>query len=85
MRIVIRFQFTNEPEPSAITVAQGEITDLMLPATGDSISHTDFKGTRIRGSVVGRHFDYSLEQGASGEEIDGTITVTLSLGPMNLN
>ena len=37
------------------------------------------------GAVVGRHFDYSLANGEGGQEIDGTITVTLSLTPLSLN
>ena len=85
MRIAILFHFMHEPELSAVTVAQGEMTDLLLPALGDTVSPTDFEGSRFRGSVVRRHFDYSLAQGHSGEEVDGTITVTLSLGPANIN
>jgi len=53
-----------------------------LPLLGDTICHRNARGERFRGSVVGRHFDYSLANGRDGEEIDGTITVTLSLSPL---
>lgn len=82
MRIAILFQFVNEAEPSAVTVAEGAITDMILPLLGDTICHRNARGERFRGSVVGRHFDYSLANGRDGEEIDGTITVTLSLSPL---
>ena len=85
MRIAILFHFANESEPSAVTVAEGSITDILLPQMGDTVTHTDFDGSRFRGCVIGRHFDYSLAQSTDDEEIDGTITVTLSLGPMSVH
>jgi hypothetical protein len=55
---------------------------MIVPLMGDTICHRNAAGGRFRGSVVGRHFDYSLANGQDGEEIDGTITVTLALAPL---
>ena len=85
MRIAIFFQFFDEPEPSAVTVAEGAITDILLPLLGDTVCHRDRDGTRFRGAVVGRHFDYSLATDESGGEVDGSITVTLSLTRLQVN
>jgi hypothetical protein len=85
MRIAILFHFFNQSEPSAITVVEGAITDVLVPLLGDTVCHRDAQGARFRGAVVGRHFDYSLANDAEGGEIDGTITVTLSLTPLQMN
>jgi hypothetical protein len=85
MRIVILFHFLNEPEPSAVTVAEGAITDMLVPLLGDTVCHRDQQEAEFRGVVVGRHFDYRLANGLEGEEIDGTITVTLSLTRLAIN
>ncbi len=85
MRIMILFHFFNEPEPSAVTAAEGSITDMLVPLLGDTVCHRDPQGNRFRGAVVGRHFDYSLVTDREGEEIDGTITVTLSLSTLQTN
>ena len=85
MRIAILFYFLNESSPAAVTVAEGAITDMLVPLLGDTICHRDAQDNRFRGAVVGRHFDYSLANGLAGEEIDGTITVTLSLTRLPLN
>ncbi len=85
MRIAILFQFFNERKPAAITVAEGSITDMLLPLLGDTVCHRDAEGERFRGAVVGRHFDYSLATDHDGGEIDGTITVTLSLSRLQTN
>ena len=84
MTIAILFHFTNQPEPSAVTVAEGPITDMLLPLLGDTVCHRDVHGDRFRGAVIGRHFDYSLASDDGGGEIDGTITVTLSLSPLRI-
>jgi hypothetical protein len=85
MRIAIMFHFFNEPEPAAITVAEGPITDMLVPLLGDTICHRNSDGVRFRGAVVGRHFDYSLANDVDGGEVDGTITVTLSLTRLQMN
>jgi hypothetical protein len=85
MRIAIMFHFFNEQEPAAITVAEGPITDMLVPLLGDTVCHRNAEGDRFRGAVVGRHFDYSLASDAEGGEIDGTITVTLSLSRLQMN
>jgi hypothetical protein len=85
MRIAIMFHFYNEQKPAAITVAEGPITDMLVPLLGDTVCHRDAEGDRFRGAVVGRHFDYSLANDAEGGEIDGTITVTLSLSRLQMN
>lgn len=77
IRIVILFHFRHEP--SAITIAHGEITDLLPLLMGDTVSHESSNGARLNGRVVGRYFDYSLSQGHEGPEIEATITVKLSL------
>ncbi len=76
LRITVLFHFTDEADPAAVTAVDGDVTDLMLPGLNDTICHNDFSGRRFRAKVVGRHFDYRF---AIGEEIDGAITVTLSL------
>ena len=76
MHIALLFHFYNEAEPAAVTEVKGEVTDMMVPLLGDTVSHRGFDGFRFRAQVVGRHFDYSL---ANGVGVDGTITVTLSL------
>ena len=85
MTIAILFHFLNEPEPAAITVAEGPITDMIVPLLGDTVCHRNAQNERFHGAVVGRHFDYSLANSDEGQEIDGTITVTLSLTPLALN
>ena len=85
MRIAILFHFFNEPEPAAVTIAEGDITDMLLPLLGDTVCHRDPDGMRFRGAVVGRHFDYSLASDPEGGAVDGTITVTLSLTRLQLN
>ena len=76
MRIAILFHMIDESEPAAVTEVAGDVTDAMLPSPGDTVSHRDVHGQRFRARVVGRHFDYSLND---GEDVDGLITVTLSL------
>jgi hypothetical protein len=85
MRIAIMFHFFNERAPAAITVAEGPITDMLVPLLGDTVCHRNAAGDRFRGAVVGRHFDYSLASDPEGGEIDGTITVTLSLTRLQMN
>jgi hypothetical protein len=84
MRIAILFHFFNESEPAAVTIAEGSITDMLVPLLGDTVCHRDAQGDRFRGAVVGRHFDYSLANDGEGGEIDGTITVTLSLSRLQV-
>ncbi len=84
MRIAILFHFFDEPEPAAVTTAEGPITDMLVPLLGDTVCHRDAEGLRFRGAVVGRHFDYSLASDPEGGEIDGTITVTLSLSHLQI-
>lgn len=76
MRIALLFYFLGDTEPAAVTEVAGDVTDMVLPYPGDTVSHRDVKGDRFRARVVGRHFDYSL---MDGEDVDGSITVTLSL------
>ena len=76
MHIAVLFHFHDAPRPSAVTEVEGSITDIVLPEVGDTIAHTDFEGRRFRGQVLGRHFDYSLQ---NGEDVAGSITVVLSL------
>jgi hypothetical protein len=84
MRIALMFHFFNESQPAAVTVAEGPITDMLVPVLGDTICHRDSVGERFRGAVVGRHFDYSLANSHDGGEVDGTITVTLSLSRLQV-
>ncbi len=79
MHIALLFHFYDEAEPAAVTEVEGAVTDVLVPLLGDTVSHRGFDGLRFRAQVVGRHFDYSLADGAG---IDGTITVTLSMQRM---
>ena len=85
MRIAILFHFFDSPQPSAVTAVEGDITDMMVPVLGDTICHRDAEGQRFRGVVVGRHFDYSLASDPEGGQVDGSITVTLTLSRLQLN
>ena len=76
MRISILFHFSDESQPAAITEVEGDVTDVLVPLMGDTVCHRNVEGERFRGQVIGRHFDYSL---ANGALTDGRITVTLSL------
>ena len=84
MRIALLFHFFDEHEPAAVTSAEGPITDMLVPLLGDTVCHRDAHGIRFRGAVVGRHFDYSLASDLEGGEVDGTITVTLSLSRVQI-
>ena len=76
MHIAVVFQFDGNGTPSAVTEVEGQIADVLLPETGDTISHTDLYGKRFEGEVLKRHFDYSLDDGM---DVGGSITVTLLL------
>jgi hypothetical protein len=80
LRITLLFHFSDEPDPAAVTEVEGAVTDMMLPAPKDTICHTDRQGQRFRAIVIGRHFDYRFANG--GEDLHGSITVTLSLDRM---
>ncbi len=85
MRIAILLHFFDSSQPSAVTAVDGDITDVMLPLLGDTICHRDAEGHRFRGAVIGRHFDYSLASDPEGGQVDGTITVTLTLSHLQFN
>lgn len=76
MRISILFQFYDESRPAAVTEVEGAISDILLPEVGDTVCHRDLDGRRFRAHVLGRHFDYSIDE---GEDVDGAISVLLSL------
>lgn len=75
MRIVVLFQFNHEKVPAAVTGIEGEIADILLPCVGDTVQHSD-SGHPFEGQVTKRLFQYDLPV---GEEIEGTVTVTLCL------
>ncbi len=75
MHIAVVFHFNDESRPAAVTEVDGAI-DILLPRVGDTISHRDLEGRQFRAQVLGRHFDYDLED---GEDIGGKITVVLSM------
>lgn len=82
MRIAILFHVSNEEMPAAVTEVEGEITDVMIPASGDTVSHRDLDGVKFRARVIGRHFDYSL---STGEDVTGTVTVVLTLERLKIH
>ena len=79
MHIAVVFQFEGDANPSAVTEVEGQITDMLLPTPGDTVSHINLEGKRFEGEVLRRHFDFSLEDGL---DISGVVTVTLTLKRM---
>jgi hypothetical protein len=75
MRIVVLFQFNHESVPAAVTGIEGDVADILLPAVGDLVRHTD-SGSPFQGRVTARMFEYDLPV---GEDLDGKVSVTLCL------
>lgn len=75
MRIVLLFQFNHENSPAAATGIEGEVTDILLPAVGDFVRHSD-SGHPFQGLVTERQFTYDMP---TGDDIEGTVSVTLCL------
>ncbi len=76
MRIAVVFHFHDEQSPAAVTEVEGAVTDILLPGVGDTLSHRDLDGRRFQAQVIGRHFDYSFDQ---GEDVDVSISIVLSM------
>ncbi len=76
MRIVVLFQFQDEPTPAASTGVEGAVTDFILPCKGDLVRHRDFSGTPVLGRVQERIYLYDI---ASGVDVEGTVSVTVVL------
>ena len=76
MRISVEFHFNDESEASAVTGVDGNVTDLLLPAVGDVVSHRSADGKLWLGRVTQRMFTYAMPEGPA---VDGEVTVTLSL------
>ena len=76
VRIVLSFRSNSEPEPSAVTGVEGEVTDLILPAVGDVVEHRNASGTPFRGKVTERIFSYNLP---NGHGVQGGISITLCM------
>lgn len=75
MHIVVLFQFNHESEPSAATGIEGDVTDIILPAVGDVVEHSD-SGHPFTGKVTERKFKYAMP---TGEDVGGSVIVTLCL------
>ncbi len=76
MRIAVVFHFHDEQNPVAVTEVEGAVTDMVLPEVGDTLSHRDLDGRQFQAQVIGRHFEYSFDQ---GEDVDGSISIMLSM------
>jgi len=72
----IVFHFHDERRPAAVTEVEGEVTDMLLPGVGDTLSHADLDGSGFLAQVPGRHFEYDLED---GEDVSGRVSSILSL------
>jgi hypothetical protein len=75
LRIVVRFLFNHEEVPFAVTGVEGEVSDVLLPSVGDLVQHSSDRA-QFEGRVTGRSFRYALPD---GHDVDGDVTVTLSL------
>ena len=82
MRIFVHFQMNHETEACAITGVEGDVTDFILPNVGDMVSHRDLDGKPCLGRVTERMFTYTVPNGV---EIDGTVTVMLSMDRSQLH
>ena len=82
LRITLYFQVNNEPDACAVTGAEGDVTDLILPNVGDVVSHRDVTGKPCLGRVTSRLFTYDLPD---GDQVDGAVTVMLSLDRLPLH
>jgi hypothetical protein len=76
LRIIVHFQLNNEPDACAVTGIEGDVTDFILPSVGDMVSHRDVDGKPCIGRVTERMYTYAVPNGI---EVDGTVTVLLSL------
>ncbi len=76
MRIYVHFQMNHESEACAVSSVQGEVTDVILPCVGDTVSNYDVDGTPCLGRVTERVFQYMMP---NGMEVDGSVTVVLFL------
>ena len=76
MRITVNFQFSDQSNPAAVTGVIGAVTDLILPCVGDTVRHCDEDGVVFMGRVTDRLYSYDL---ADGVNVDGDVTVTLSM------
>lgn len=75
-RISIRFQVNNEPNACAVTGVEGDVTDLILPAVGDIVSHCDQEGMPMIDMVTHRLFTYAMPNGVG---IGGDVMIMLSI------
>ncbi len=76
MHIALVFLFQGEDRPAAVTELEGAVTDVLLPEAGDTLAHTDLEGHPFRAEVLGRHFDYRMDD---GEDVEGSISVEISM------
>ncbi len=76
MRIAVVFQFHTEREAAAVTEIEGDVSDVVLPQVGDTVTHRDLEGHSFRAQILGRHFHYELND---GENVQGSITIVLSM------
>jgi hypothetical protein len=68
-----------DPESATITGVEGAVTDLIVPSVGDFVRHHDRDGRPFLARVIRRFYSYSI---ADGEDVDGSVTVTLELEKM---
>ena len=81
MRITVNFQFNDQIRPAAVTGVVGAVSDLILPCVGDVVRHCDDDGAVFLGKVTDRLYSYDITDGVN---VDGDVTVTVSLSRMTL-
>lgn len=82
MQIFLCFRMEDDREPTTITGVEGAVTDLIVPCVGDFVQHCDKAGRPFVARVIGRFYSYSIP---SGEDVDGSVTVTLDLEKMTVH
>ncbi len=76
MQIFLLFTFNGESQPTAVTAVTGDVTNLLLPAVGDSVEYVDSHGAPFKGRVTERQYLYSILQ---SDASDSSVAVTLCL------
>lgn len=82
MRIIIQFQFEDETTAAATTGVQGDVTDFLLPCSGDIVRHCYEDGRPFVGQVIARTLSYDVP---SGIGVPGLIMVTALLRKIELS
>lgn len=76
MKIEARFQFKDQQKPFAVSGVEDHVSDMILPAPGDMVSHADVRGKVHTGVVSQRMYAYEIPL---GPDVSGQVVVTLLL------